>query len=392
MITRLQVRNLKSLRELDIQLGAINVLVGPNMAGKSNILDVFRFLHDVFFPKPGFDGVSLALAQRGGVNEVLWKGGDDRLITIALEASDPAKGDTKYRYELQLIAGIGDYVTTQHESLKLIQGRVEHDLIGLKQGFVWLMNTDGKEFGGFGSSGVTALQHASPTWDGYRFYEMIKLWRFYHFLPPMMKESSKMASGQSLDEPGGDNLSAWLMWLQTHSPEAFGKVNEVLRDLFPGVGQIRTIPTEDGNVHISLTERGLKRTTNVWQVSDGFLVLTALLSLIYVPPERGGTLYCIEEPENHLHPRLLETLVSLLRQVALQAQDARTSQPQFVFTTQSPYFLNQFSLDEMFWVEKKDGETKAYRPADKEHLKKLVEDKDLGLGDLMYSGVLGEEE
>ncbi len=46
----------------------------------------------------------------------------------------------------------------------------------------------------------------------------------------------------------------------------------------------------------------------------------------------------------------------------------------------------------MLWVEKKDGETKAYRPADKKHLKKLVEDKDFGLGDLMYTGVLGEEE
>jgi len=390
MITRLQVRNFKSLRELDIQLGAINVLVGPNMAGKSNILDMFRFLHDAFFPKPGFDGVSLALAQRGGVNEVLWKGGDDRIITIALEASDPARDVTKYRYELQLIVGTGDFVTAQNESLKLIRAGVEHDLIALKQGFLWLKNIDGKEFGGFGSSGVTALQHASPGWDGYRFYEMIRLWRFYHFLPTMMKESSKMASGRDLDEPGGDNLSAWLMWLQTHSPEAFGKVNEVLRDLFPGLGQIRTIPTEDGNVHISLTEQGLKRPTNVWHASDGFLVLTALLSLIYVPPERSGTLYCIEEPENHLHPRLLETLVTLLRQVTLQAQDSKSSQPQFIFTTQSPYLLDQFSLDEIFWIEKKDGETRAYRPADKEHLRKLAEDKELGLGDLMYTGALGD--
>jgi predicted ATPase len=391
MITRLQVRNFKSLRELDIQLGAINVLVGPNMAGKSNILDIFRFLHDVFFPKPGFEGVSLALSQRGGVNEVLWKGGDDKLITIALDASDPTEGGTRYRYELQLLVGMGDFVTAQNESLKLTRAGVEHDLIELKQGFLWLKNMDGKEYGGFGSSNTTALQHASPAWDGYRFYDMIKHWRFYHFLPPMMKESSKMASGRDLDEPGGNNLSAWLMWLQTHSPEAFGRVNEVLRDSFPGLGQIRTIPTEDGNVHISLREQGLKRPTNVWQVSDGFLVLTALLSLLYVPPERGGTLYCIEEPENYLHPRLLETLVTLLRQVELQSGGTDVSKVQFVFTTQSPYFLNQFSLDEMLWVEKKDGETKAYRPADKGHLKKLVEDRELGLGDLMYSGVLGGE-
>jgi hypothetical protein len=49
------------------------------------------------------------------------------------------------------------------------------------------------------------------------------------------------------------------------------------------------------------------------------------------------------------------------------------------------------TLDEVIWIEKKDGQTKAYRPADKGHLKKLVENKELGLGDLMFSGALGEE-
>jgi predicted ATPase len=386
MITRLQVRNFKSLRELDMQLGSINVLVGPNMAGKSNILDVFRFLHEVIFPDSGREGVPFAIAQRGGVNEVLWKGWDDKLIKIALEAADPTQASAKYRYELEIIAGAGGYVSTKNESLKLIRSAAEHELIAMKEGILWLKNADGKELAGVSTSGATALQNAAPTWDGYRFYEMVKLWRFYHLLPDKMKEPSKMASGQLLDEPGGDNLSAWLMWLQTHSPEAFAKLNEVLGDLLPGVRQVKNIPTEDGNVHLSINERGLKRPTSVWHASDGFLALTALLSLIYVPPERGGTMYCIEEPENHLHPRLLETLVALLR----QAQRPGGSSAQFVFATQSPYFLDQFSLDEILWIEKKDGETKAYRPADKEHLRKLAEDKELGLGDLMYTGALGD--
>jgi predicted ATPase len=72
-------------------------------------------------------------------------------------------------------------------------------------------------------------------------------------------------------------------------------------------------------------------------------------------------------------------------------RDSDGSQTQFLFTTQSPYFLDQFSLDEVFWIEKENGETKAYRPADKKHLRKLVEDKDLGLGELMYTGALGKE-
>jgi hypothetical protein len=49
------------------------------------------------------------------------------------------------------------------------------------------------------------------------------------------------------------------------------------------------------------------------------------------------------------------------------------------------------SLDEIIWIEKKDGQTRAYHPADKKHLRKLVEDKELGIGDLMFTGALGEK-
>jgi predicted ATPase len=393
MITRLHVKNFKSLRELDLQFGSINVLVGPNMSGKSNILDVFRFLHDILLGGRSNQGLSFALSQRGGVGEILWKGGKEKLITLSLEATgEPIQPSTIYKYELQILAGAGNSAIVQNEMLKLVRSGVEHELFAPQQGgFTQFKNIDGKELGGVGTSSSTALEHAFPTWDGYGFCEMIKQWRFYHLVPGNMKEPSRMVSGQILDEPGGDNLSAWLMWLQTHSPDVFAKINEVLRDLMPGVRQVRTIPTQDGNVHLSVNEKGLNQPTSVWQASDGFLALTALLSLIYVPPERGGSLYCVEEAENYLHPRLLETLAKLLRQVQQGMRDSDGSQTQFLFTTQSPYFLDQFSLDEVFWIEKENGETKAYRPADKKHLRKLVEDKDLGLGELMYTGALGKE-
>jgi predicted ATPase len=389
MITQLHVRNFKSLREIDLRLGPINILVGPNMSGKSNILDVVRFLHQVFFPEAGTQGVAYALAQRGGPNEVLWKGGDNKLITIILEGVDENSSHNGYRYELGLIVGAGDFVTTQNESLKLLRSGEEIDLLHMEQGFVSFRNADGKNLGSVGSSGISALQYANPSWDGYKFYEWVRLWRFYHLVPPAMKQPSLMSLGQVL-MPSGENLSAWLMWLQAHSPEAFNRVNEVLRDLFPDVVQVKMIPTPDGRVHLAATERGLKRPTSVWQTSDGFLVLTALLSLIFVPPELSGTLFCIEEPENHLHPRLLETLVALLRQVKQEVVASKGFLSQIILTTQSPYLVDQFSIDEITWVEKKNGETKTYHPADRSHLKKLVEDKELGLGDLMFTGALGE--
>lgn len=390
MITRLHVRNFKSLRDVDISLGPLNVLVGPNMSGKSNILDAVLFLNQVFFPEAGAQGVSFALAQRGGVNEVLWKGGNEKLITFDLECTDDTDPLTGYKYSLELIAGAGGFATVQKESLTLLRSGTESPLLRQEQSSVQFLNADGKSLGNIGQGGVSSMQHAFPTWDGYKFLEWAKLWRYYHLFPLAMKKASPMALGQVL-AINGDNLSAWLMWLQTHSPEAFGRLNEVLRDLFPDVIQIKNIPTPDGNVHLSVDEKGLRRPTFVWQASDGFLVLTALLSLIYVPPELSGTVFFIEEPENHLHPKLLETLVALLRQVRQEVVSAKRPLAQILLTTQSPFLVDQVSLEELIWVEKRNAETKAFRPADKKNLRKLVEDKDLGLADLMLTGVLAED-
>jgi predicted ATPase len=360
------------------------------MAGKSNILDVFGFLLQVFFPEANTQGIWYAFAQRGGPSEVLWKGGEDKLISIALEGTADDEPGTNYKYELQLIVGAGVYVAVQNESLKLLRGGNEIDLLRQEAGFHAYANANGKQLGSVGQSGVSAFQYATPDWDGYKFREWVRNWRFYHLVPPVMKQPSQMSLGQVLT-PNGDNLSSWLMWIQTHSPEAFGQINEVLRDLFPDVIQVKTIPTPDGKVHLAFLEKGLRRPTTVWQASDGVVVLAALLSLIYVPPELSGTLFCIEEPENHLHPRLLETLVGLLRQVRQEILDSKKRLTQIIITTQSPYLVDQMALEEVIWIEKKDGQTRAYHPANKEHLRKLVEDKALGIGDLMFTGALGEE-
>ena len=392
MITRLQVRNFKSLRDIDLPLGPLNVLVGPNMAGKSNILDVLKFLYQVFFPEALADGISYALAQRGGPSEVVWKGGDDKLIGIGLDGVNEGEPDTRFKYELQLITGAGVFVTVQRESLKLLRGDEEIELIHQEGGSRRYTNVDGEDLGNIPSSGVSvsALQYARPDWDGYKLHEWVRGWRFYHLVPPVMRQQSQIASGQLLT-PVGDNVSAWLMWIQTHSPEAFGRINEVLRDLFPEIIHARTIPTRFGTVQLEISEKVLTQPTTGLQASDGLLVLVALLSLIYVPPELSGTLFCIEEPENHLHPKLLETLVALLRQVREEILGSKKRLTQIIITTHSPYLVDQMALDEVTWIEKKDGATRAYRPADKAHLRKLVEDKELGIGDLMFTGALGED-
>ena len=389
MITRVRARNFKSLRDVDISLGPLNVLVGPNMGGKSNVLDLFRFLHQCWFPQGANFGPGYALTQRQGIDEVLWKGGQDRLLLIAIQVLEAARPGREFEYELEIAGGAGGYYTIQSERLTLREGGKDYQLIVRESDGRWLENTDSAKLA-FIPAERSGMESAPPNWNGYPLKLFAQNWRFHQFVPAVMKQANPMTAGNILDL-NGSNLSAWLMWLQTRSPQAFARIAEAARDVFPEIRDLLTWPTQQGTVYLASNEQGLLRPTPLFQMSDGELALIAYLSLILAPDELGGTLFFIEEPENHLHPKLFETLVALLRQVQHEVAERGVPTSQIIFTTHSPLVLNQMKLDEILWLEKRQGETKVIRPNDKPHLRKLVEDEDLGLGDLMFAGALGEK-
>src|ERR1035438_8335215 len=152
------------------------------------------------------------------------------------------------------------------------------------------------------------------------------------------------------------------MWLQTRFPDTFARIEEVACDVFPEIRQLLTWPTQQGTVYLASQGRALIRPTPLFQMSDGELAFVALISLIFAPDDLGGTLFFVEEPENHLHPRLLETLFALLRQVQQETVSRAVPPSQIIFTTHSPLVIDQMKLDEILWVEKRQGETKVIRP------------------------------
>jgi predicted ATPase len=388
MLTRLEVRNFKSLRNLDLPLGPLNVFVGPNMGGKSNVLDVFRFLYESWFPQPGTYGPVNALARRGGIDEVLWKGGEDKLLSIGINFVDPALPERSFSYRIELVSGVSGYVNIQAEQLLLQRGEEQHSLIVRDAEGRWLVNTNGERLVSIQPE-RSAMELAPPNWDGYPLKLFSQNWRHYELVPSLMKQNNPVTAGGVLGQRG-ENLSAWLMWIQTRAPEDFSRISDVARDVFREIRSIRTWPTQSGTVSLASQEEALNRPTPLFQMSDGELVFIAFLSLICAPDELSGTLFSVEEPENHLHPKLLEALVELLRQAQQQVTDRGAQPAQIMLTTQSPYLVDQMNLDEVIWVAKRNGESKAIRPSDKAQLRALVEDKSLGLGDLMFSGAIGE--
>ncbi len=322
------------------------------------------------------------------MDEVLWKGGADRLLSVGVEFTDPARPERSFKYGIEIVGGASGYVNIQTERLLVLEGEKQYPLITRESEGRWLVNADGQRLVVVEAE-RSAMEFAPRNWDGYPLKWFAQNWRYYNLVPSLMKQFNPVGAGGAL-EPQGKNLSAWLMWLQTRAPENFNRIAEVVRDVFPDIRRLLTWPTQQGTVYLASQEETLARPTPLDQMSDGELAFIAFLSLVCAPDDLGGTLFLVEEPENHLHPRLLETIITLLRQAQEEVSDRNAPPSQVILTTHSPYMVDQMNLDEILWIDKRRGETVVVRPSDKSNLRKLVEDKALGLGDLMLTGALGE--
>ena len=101
MITLLKVRNYKSLENVELPLGPLHVLVGPNNSGKSNLFDVFQFLNDLAVIG------GQAVLSRGGFSQIVWGGDVKRTISFELHARIKNGGakEENFTYYLELGGG-----------------------------------------------------------------------------------------------------------------------------------------------------------------------------------------------------------------------------------------------------------------------------------------------
>src|SRR5712691_10984599 len=99
VISHLRVKNWRNFRSVDVALRERQFIVGPNASGKSNFLDIFRFLRDIAKPEGG--GLQKALKDRGGVSRVrTLSARRDPEIKIRIQLADATTGPTLWTYEL----------------------------------------------------------------------------------------------------------------------------------------------------------------------------------------------------------------------------------------------------------------------------------------------------
>ncbi len=403
MVKRIKARNFLSLRDVDVELGRRNVFVGPNMSGKSNLIECLKFLQDAASNPSRNDVTALeeAFSKRGGFSEVIWKGQPEGPISfvIIVELGESAVNKpTSYRYELSLRRN--EYGQTVVEAEKLmVNGETILENSADKMKIVdggrtaeYPRHTLGLGLGMLGRSDSSS---------GGRFREFLASWRFYHLVPALMRQSNPPSWERFLSEHGG-NLSAWLLTLQNYTEE-FRRIKQVCCDVLPGLGdllfqpvepppqplntggQTFSIVTESAKISVGANETHFKRPISLARMSDGELAFLGLISIILAPEELTPLLLCIEEPENYLHPRLIEIFVELLNQRAMEARA-----PQILATTHSLMLIDKLTIDDLIVVDRVNGATRFTRPSTKKHLQQLLLRKEVSLGDLWYSGALSD--
>jgi predicted ATPase len=388
MIERVQIKNFRSFRDFSVELGLNNVVVGANNTGKSNLVDFFKFVRDFLAPsQSGQYGIYSALNARNGFTEVAWRGEDNPLIAFRLQGTATRSTGEKFHWHYSVeINGSFQWnsATIKGEELQVESAGQEQYLIRTEANKRLIFENTGRQIAEAPDSSRLALESFYQNWDGNDVRSLVLSWRFYNLLPPLMKQLNPTAAPSSLDVFGG-NLSAWLMLLQTRYGESYARIKAAALDAFPGVADIFCTPTEQSKVFVSSKEQGLLRPIAAAAMSDGELAFLALLSLIYSPAELGAEIYFVEEPENHLHPRLVSVLIDLLHQT--QAELGNNASQVFI-TSHSLNLIDKFSLDDLIILKKQNGASLAVRPRDVKDLREILASKEVGLGDLYFSGAL----
>ena len=213
------------------------------------------------------------------------------------------------------------------------------------------------------------------------FRQFIEGWYLSYFTPDAAR-SLPLAGPQSRLNIHGDNLGNVVQFMEREHPRRFQAMLKKIAEKIPGIHKIDTERTNDGRLLLRFNDKGFQDPFYAQQVSDGTLKVFAYLLLLEDPTP--PPFLCIEEPENGLYHKLLETLANEFREHA----SGRRGNSQVFVTTHQPYFVDALEPQEVWILEKgEDGFSTIRRASDDPIVNNMVEEG-LPLGGLWYSDYL----
>ena len=325
-LTRLELRNWRNFQHAELDLEPRTFLVGPNAAGKSNLLDAIRFLHDIVAVGGGFED---AVARRGGVSSLRCleaRRKPDVELTIHLGS---VVDEPKWQYTL----GFGQ--SNQRKPL-IKREHVVHD------GDVLLDRPNEDDNSDPARLSQTFLEQVNVNRDFRTIAAFLKDIRYRHIVPQLIREPDRSVG--KVDDPFGGDFLEQIAKTSNRSREAM--LERVRKALQVAVPQLQALEMHQDAKGVYRLRGKYEhwRPHGAWQsesdFSDGTL---RLLGLLWAVLDGKGTLL-LEEPELSLHPEVVRYIPPMLTR--MQTRTGR----QIVASTQSTELLQDpgIGLNEVF--------------------------------------------
>ena len=393
MLKRIHIKGYKSLEDVEVELNALTLLMGPNATGKSNFLDALQLLSklatsrtvkDAFAPpyrgKPlesftfGKDGIKGLRNQERicfsievdlYLSDAVVESVNQQIIALR-SSSENGKGsqqrlalvrerNVRYRIVIEMLpneailrvtdeylAALNSrgnptgtrkpFIETQDAKIRLRMERQSHPIYHDK----YLDRT------------VLSMPHYSPHHPHLEAAKReMESWKFYYFEPRELMRLANPLKEVRYMGPMGEELAAYLHTANVFDPRQFKALEKSLHTLLPRVNGIDTDVDDLGEIELHIDEEGVKFSARL--LSEGTLRMLGLLATMGI--RETPSLVGIEEPENGVHPGQIELIAEFLNSRLLEGNT------QYIVTSHSPILPDHIPDDSIYVVRRESQKT-----------------------------------
>jgi predicted ATPase len=356
-LTSAHIRHFKSLDDVQIDFDErVTVLVGPNAAGKSNVVDSLRFLRDAIATD-----LEHAVSSRGGMSRVRQHSKAKPFkVAMHIEFSQDETGAqsnaAEYSFSVDSF-GSGGFVVDQERAVYLnysANPRNPHKVVFNRNRTGATHQGDGPIFEIASTQTATDRSKATLFGGGSAINKFICQWQFSSIYPNQLRQPSTPEHDAVLSEDGRNWASIIkLLKRSARGRKALDRIGDAMRSVAPTFEEV-TISSVGSYLvpHFKFSLNGSERVVfDPVQLSDGTLrIFGILLALYQVPAPR---LLVIEEPEQSVQPGIMAVLAEAFAEASEETQ--------IVITTHSPSLIDHFKPEQVRVVTLEDGLSKVSR-------------------------------
>lgn len=350
-LRKVTIEGFKSIENAELELGDLNVVIGANGSGKSNLIGAFRLLERVL-------SHNLQLYIASEPDRLLYHG---RKTTPALSL-DFELDRNSYGFKLKAAQDtlIFEYERVEYSGL---WNYGEPIAVGHKESKL--------------EDAAQSYHNKIPKFV----FPKVRNLVVYHFHDTSDTSPAKQTADvddNRFFRPDAANLPAYLYWLQEMHPLQFGHIEEHIRLVAPFFAQFVLAPSRlnENKIKLEWRQKGSEAYFDAYALSDGTLRFICLATLLLQP--NPPALILLDEPELGLHPFAIRILAEML--------EAASRRVQVILATQSVTLLNHFAPKDVV-VAENDGLKTTFKRLNEGKLKGWLDE--FSLGELWEKNVLG---